>query len=135
MSYACVRCGKTDLGNDEVSMSEDGWLCDPCFKAWDRAVAAKAPKPWLESEKMKLSLDALPEMDEARFAAHKRMRALRWMAVGLVLIVGGGAGTAWLLGWLQFGGVIPTVIGGAPLLVIIGGILLVWGAIDWIRAR
>jgi hypothetical protein len=135
MSYACVRCGKTGLGNDEISMSEDGWLCDPCFKAWDRAVAAKAPKPWLESEKIKLSLDALPEMDEAGFVAAKRMRALRWMALGAGLIVIGCAGTAWLLGWLELGGVIPTVIGGAPLVAIIGAILLVWSALDWIRAR
>jgi hypothetical protein len=42
----CARCGATGLKDDEVSLTDEGWLCDAaCFKSWDAAQRDKQPKP------------------------------------------------------------------------------------------
>jgi hypothetical protein len=72
-------------------------------------------------------------MSEAEFVASQRARGLRWMIIGLLVCGIGALGTSVLVGWLRFGGVIPSVIGGAPLVFIIGIILAAMGARDWRR--
>src|SRR6185369_17446878 len=98
MGVLCVRCGKTDVDEADVSMSSDGWMCGPCFKAWDRAEAAKTPRPWFSRQKR--SLEDLPPGTIAEFNAAKRRRALRWTGGGVGLVVIGLAGSSILYGWI-----------------------------------
>jgi hypothetical protein len=42
----CARCGSSGLADDEVSLTDEGWLCDAvCFKSWDAAQRDKQPRP------------------------------------------------------------------------------------------
>src|SRR3954454_15396185 len=114
----CVRCQRADVPDDEASMSGDGWLCEACFKAWQRDEAQKAPKPWFHREKR--SLDDLAPIDEAEFNRGKRARAARLFAVSLALVAGGVLAMMLLKNWLVNGGELPAILGIGPLAIIVG---------------
>jgi hypothetical protein len=135
VSGTCAHCGATGLAKDQISMSSDGWLCDPCFKKWDRSEAAKTPRPLFEDQRPSLNIEDLAPISEADFIAGQRARGLRWVIIGVLVCAVGAFGTSMLLGWLRFGGVIPSVIGGSPLVVIVGLILATMGALDWRKHR
>jgi hypothetical protein len=115
-------------------MSGDGWLCGPCHKEWDRQEQKKQPRPWFHREKRRLSLDNLPEVGAEDLRRARKRGALKLLGVGLMMIAGGTGGLVVLRNWLVEGGVLPALLGAAPLLIIIGAILTVWAAIDLRRA-
>jgi hypothetical protein len=73
----CVSCRRGGLEAAEVMMSADGWMCEPCHKQWDKAEQDKQPRPWLEREKRRLSLEDLPEATLEDLRQSKRSRAIR----------------------------------------------------------
>jgi hypothetical protein len=133
MDVSCVRC-QAAVSDDQASMSGDGWLCEACFKSWEREERQKQPKPWLHSDK-RVHMDDLSPIDEAAFNRGKRARAARLFAISLALVCAGVLATTVLRNWLVNGGEIPAVLGAGPWVVVIGVMLGIWACVDWVRAR
>jgi hypothetical protein len=131
----CVRCGKNNIPASEAAMSGDGWLCGACFKLWDKEQEAKQPQPWFNRDKKRLRLDDLHPATEEDLRRSQRSRALRWCGIGVSLILIGLVGSIWLRVWWQDGGVVPGVVSASPLAAVVGALLVIWGAVDWVRLR
>jgi hypothetical protein len=124
MEIVCVRCQRGGLAESEVSMSGDGWLCDACFKAWNREEEKKQPKPWLFAGKKRLDVDDLPVASEDDFKKSKRTRALKWLAGGAGLMLGGGVASLFVYDWWVNGGVLPKIVLAGPFAVVVGAVLI-----------
>src|SRR5262245_7124137 len=107
----CVRCRQKGLSSAEVYMSGDGWLCESCYKQWNRQEERKQPKPIFYSDKGPIDLDELPQYSDKDFVISKRWSALRWMGLGVVMMAVGAIGTSILVDILTNGGRLSGVIG------------------------
>ncbi len=42
---SCVSCGRTQLREDQAAMSDDGWCCPACLRAWNVRAQPSLAKP------------------------------------------------------------------------------------------